>query len=207
MLCNNIEFVVDKSITLREVWYRFMTVAPREIQEFLERKAQKLKKGWSGCYKQVVYYFLLALEAAGLSDMKEERPVEIIITPGYGEMDLRSFEEHVELFRKTAEEVLKSCRFVIFVEKIHVARRIAHVINDLGGAVIAGKGFPTRYLRMLAKAGKLLILTDANKSCGDIAHVFRYRSKRRKKMLRSLTYSRFPKHRREESEGTRYVMN
>ena len=181
-VCDNIEFVVDRSITLREVWYRLMTVAPREIQEFLERKAQKLKKGWSGCYEQVVYYFLLALEAAGLSDMKEERPVEIIIAPGYGEMDLRSFKGHVELFGRTIEEVLKSYRFVIFVEKIHVARRIAHVINELGGAVIAGKGFPTRYLRMLAKAGKLFILTDADKSGGDISNVIRHGSKRHRKI-------------------------
>jgi len=182
VVCDNIEFVVDKSITLREVWYRFMSVAPQEIQEFLEIKAQKLKKGWSSCYEQVVYYFLLALEAAGLSDMKEERPVEIIIAPIYGEMDLRSFEDHVRLFGKTVEDILKSYKFVIFVEKIHVARRIAHVINDLGGAVIAGKGFPTRYLRMLAKAGKLIILTDADKSGGDITNVIRYGSKRHRRI-------------------------
>lgn len=148
-----------------------MAIVPREIQEFLEEKAQKLKKGWGGCYEQVVYYFLLTLEAAGLSDMKEERLVEIIIAPHYGEMDLRNFEERVKFSGKTVEEVLKSYRFVIFAEKIHVARRIAHVINDLGGAVIAGKGFPTRYLRMLAKAGKLLILTDTDKSGGDITNV------------------------------------
>ena len=182
VVCDNIEFVVDKSITLREVWYRFMSVAPRDIHEFLEEKAQRLKKCWNGCYEQVVYYFLLALEAAGLSDMKEERPVEIIIAPLYGEMDLRSFEEHVKRSGKSVEEILKSYRFVIFVEKIHVARRIARVINDLGGAVIAGKGFPTRYLRMLAKAGKLFTLTDADKSGGDITNVIRRGSKRHRKI-------------------------
>ena len=178
VICDNLEFVVDRALTQREVWYKFLTVAPPDVHEFLEKKAETLKKGWAECYARIVYYFLLVLEAAELGDMKEERPVEVLIAPGYGEMSVRKFERSVRGLGKSVEEVLRGFKFVMYVEKLHIARRIASIITSLNGAVVAGKGFPTRYLRLLMREGKLLILSDSDKSGSDIFNVFQYGAKR-----------------------------
>mgnify|MGYP000147265322 CR=1 FL=1 len=182
MICDNLDFVVDKAQTQREVWYRGVSVAPPEIYKFIEEKAKVLKRGWADCYDRVVYYFLQALEAAGLADMKEERPTELIYIPERSEpLTLRQFVKWVERQGKTIEEVLRSYKLIIYVEKQHIAQRIVE-LRELGIAIITGKGFPTRHLRKIAKYGKLVVLVDADKSGGDIFYVFKRGSKRHRKI-------------------------
>lgn len=181
-ICDNLEFVVDKALTQREVWYRLMSVIPQEIYKFIERKALSLSGGWGECYARIVYYFLQALEAAGLADTKEERPTELIYIPERREpLTLQQFVKWVQSQRKTVEEVLKSYKLIIYVEKQHIAQRIVE-LRELGIAIVTGKGFPTRHLRKIARYGKLVVLVDADKSGGDIFYVFKRGSKRHRKI-------------------------
>jgi len=190
-ICNNLDFVIDRAITQREVWYRLLMVATKEVHEFLERKAQTLKRGWDETYGRIAYYFLLVLIAAGLSDEKEERPTELIMLPGEGDaLTLDQFVKKCKERDVKPEDELAKHKIVIYVEKQHIAMRIRE-LTKFGAAILTGKGFPTKFLRRIAKKTKLLILADADKACDDIKAASKYGSKRHRKIGGEALASRY----------------
>jgi len=181
-ICDHLDFVIDRALTQREIWYRLLMVAPKNVREFLERKVLELKKGWGDAYERIVYYFLLSLIGAGLSDEKEERPTELIMFPG--KKDALTLDQFVSKCKEegiTPEDKLAQYKIVIYVEKQHIAMRIRDLL-ELGAVIITGRGFPTKFLRRIAKKTKLLILADADKAGNDIKTSSKYGSKRHRKI-------------------------